>query len=198
MCCGQGVRQLDACGRRTICEGVVHIWPGHPYPLGASFDGGGTNFALFSEVADRIELCLFNDGGSETRVDLPERYGLVWHGYLPRIGPGQRYGYRVHGPYDPAAALRCNPAKLLLDPYAKAIDGRIRWDEALFSFQFGGTTGRNDADSAPFAMTSVVVNPFFDWGDDRLLRSPTTRHDLRGARQGDDDVPPGDPRGRPR
>ena len=150
----------------------MHIWPGHPYPLGASFDGGGTNFALFSEVADRIELCLFNDDGSETRVDLPERYGLVWHGYLPRIGPGQRYGYRVHGPYDPAAGLRCNPAKLLLDPYAKAIDGRIRWDEALFSFQFGDTTARNDADSAPFAMTSVVVNPFFDWGDDRLLRIP--------------------------
>ena len=150
----------------------MHIWPGHPYPLGASFDGGGTNFALFSEVADRIELCLFNDDGSETRVDLPERYGLVWHGYLPRIGPGQRYGYRVHGPYDPAAGLRCNPAKLLLDPYAKAIDGRIRWDEAMFSFQFGDTTARNDADSAPFAMTSVVVNPFFDWGDDRLLRIP--------------------------
>ena len=100
--------------------------PVTPYPLGASFDGGGTNFALFSEVADRIELCLFDDDGSETRVDLPERYGLVWHGYLPRIGPGQRYGYRVHGPYDPAAGLRCNPAKLLLDPYAKAIDGRIR------------------------------------------------------------------------
>ena len=150
----------------------MHIWPGHPYPLGASFDGGGTNFALFSEVADRIELCLFNDDGSETRVDLPERHGLMWHGYLPRIGPGQRYGYRVHGPYDPAAGLRCNPAKLLLDPYAKAIDGRIRWDEALFSNQFGDTTARNDADSAPFAMTSVVVNPFFDWGDDRLLRIP--------------------------
>ena len=150
----------------------MHIWPGHPYPLGASFDGGGTNFALFSEVADRIELCLFNDDGSETRVDLPERYGLVWHGYLPRIGPGQRYGYRVHGPYDPAAGLRCSPAKLLLDPYAKAIDGRIRWDEAMFSFQFGDPTARNDADSAPFAMTSVVVNPFFDWGDDRLLRIP--------------------------
>ena len=146
--------------------------PGHPYPLGASFDGGGTNFALFSEVADRIELCLFDDDGSETRVDLPERNGLVWHGYLPRIGPGQRYGYRVHGPYDPAAGLRCNPAKLLLDPYAKAIDGRIGGTRRCSPTSSATRPARNDADSAPFAMTSVVVNPFFDWGDDRLLRIP--------------------------
>jgi isoamylase len=149
----------------------VHIWPGSSYPLGASFDGGGTNFALFSEVADRIELCLTDDGG-ETRVDLPERNGLVWHGYLPRVGPGQRYGYRVHGPYDPLAGLRCNPAKLLLDPYAKALDGRIDWDEALFSYRFGDPTSRNDADSGPFAMTSVVINPFFDWDNDRPPRIP--------------------------
>jgi pullulanase/glycogen debranching enzyme len=98
----------------------MDIWPGSPYPLGAVFDGGGTNFALFSEVADRIELCLFDDtgpgkSGKETRVDLPERNGLVWHGYLPRVGPGQRYGYRVHGPYDPRAGLRCNPAKLFAE-----------------------------------------------------------------------------------
>ena len=143
---------------------MLHIWPGSAYPLGASFDGGGTNFAIFSEVAERIELCLFDDDGpgmktTETRVDLPERNGLVWHGYLPRIGPGQRYGYRVHGPYQPEAGLRCNPAKLLLDPYAKAVDGRIAWDEALFSYRFGDPTSRNDADSAPFAMTSVVVEP---------------------------------------
>jgi isoamylase len=163
---------------RGLTEGVVlHIWPGSAYPLGASFDGGGTNFAIFSEVAERIELCLFDDDGpgmktTETRVDLPERNGLVWHGYLPRIGPGQRYGYRVHGPYQPEAGLRCNPAKLLLDPYAKAVDGRIAWDEALFSYRFGDPTSRNDADSAPFAMTSVVANPFFDWSDDRPLRIP--------------------------
>ena len=155
----------------------MDIWPGSPYPLGAVFDGGGTNFALFSEVADRIELCLFDDtgpgkSGKETRVDLPERNGLVWHGYLPRVGPGQRYGYRVHGPYDPMAGLRCNPAKLLLDPYAKAIDGRIAWNEALFSYRFGDAQSRNDEDSAPYAMTSVVVNPFFDWADDRPLRIP--------------------------
>jgi glycogen operon protein len=155
----------------------MDIWPGSPYPLGAAFDGGGTNFAIFSEVAERIELCLFDQGvqqtgATETRVDLPERNGFVWHGYLPRVGPGQRYGYRVHGPYEPVAGLRCNPAKLLLDPYAKAVDGRIRWDEALFSYRFSDPASRNDADSAPFAMTSVVVNPFFDWGDDRLLRIP--------------------------
>ena len=108
----------------------MHIWPGKPFPLGSTFDGGGTNFSIFSEVAERIELCLFDDAGTETRVVLPERNGLVWHGYLARVGPGQRYRYRVHGPYDPAAGLRCNPAKLLLDPYAKAIDGRIRVNHA--------------------------------------------------------------------
>jgi len=148
----------------------VYIWPGSPYPLGATFDGGGTNFAIFSEVADRIELCLIDEDGKEQRVDLPERNGLVWHGYLPRVGPGQHYGYRVHGPYEPSAGLRCNPAKLLLDPYAKAIDGHNDWDEALFSYRFGDPDSFNDADSGPFAMTSVVINPYFDWKDDRPLR----------------------------
>jgi isoamylase len=150
----------------------MHMWPGSSYPLGAAFDGGGTNFAIFSEVADRIELCLFDGDGAETRVDLPERNGLVWHGYLPRIGPGQRYGYRVHGAYDPAAGLRCNPNKLLLDPYTKAVDGRIAWNEALFSYRFADPTSRNEADSAPYAMTSVVVSPFFDWDGDSPLRIP--------------------------
>jgi isoamylase len=150
----------------------VHIWPGRPYPLGATYDGGGTNFALFSEVAERIELCLFGDDGSETRLPLPERDGLIWHGYVPRVGPGQRYGYRVHGPYDPAGGLRCNPAKLLLDPYAKAIDGDVVWNEALFGYHFGAPESRNDLDSAPYAMRSVVINPYFDWKDDRPLRIP--------------------------
>jgi isoamylase len=150
----------------------LHIWPGSPYPLGSQFDGGGTNFSIFSEIADRIELCLFDDDGAETRVDLPERNGLVWHGYLHRVGPGQRYGYRVHGPYEPSVGLRCNPAKLLLDPYAKSIDGRIRWDEALYSHRFGAEDSFNDTDSAPFAMKSVVINPYFDWKDDRPLRVP--------------------------
>jgi isoamylase len=148
------------------------VWPGNPYPLGATFDGGGTNFALFSEIAERVELCLFDDEGRETRVDLPEREALVWHGYLPRVVPGQRYGYRVHGPYDPSRGLRCNPSKLLLDPYAKAIDGDYRWDQALFSYNFGDPESYNDADSAPFSPRSVVINPYFDWGNDRPLKIP--------------------------
>ncbi|GAA4552913.1 glycogen debranching protein GlgX [Pseudonocardia xishanensis] len=154
----------------------MHIWPGSPYPLGSTFDGGGTNFAIFSEVAERIELCLFSDsddgGVTEERINLPERNGLIWHGYLPRVGPGQRYGYRVHGPYEPGKGLRCNPAKLLLDPYAKAIDGEYRWNEALFSYHFGDPDSFNDADSAPYAMTSVVISPYFDWQGDRPLRIP--------------------------
>jgi isoamylase len=150
----------------------VHIWPGSPYPLGATYDGGGTNFAIFSEVAERIELCLFDDNNAETRLRLPERDGLIWHGYLPQVGPGQRYGYRVHGPYEPAAGLRCNPNKLLLDPYAKAIDGRIEWNESLFSYRFGQPRSINNADSAPHAMKSVVINPFFDWMNDRPLHIP--------------------------
>ncbi|GAA4877906.1 glycogen debranching protein GlgX [Pseudonocardia benzenivorans] len=150
----------------------MQLWPGSPHPLGATWDGGGTNFALFSEPADMIELCLFDEDGVETRVPLPERDGFVWHGYLPRVRPGTRYGYRVHGPYDPAAGLRCNPAKLLLDPYAMAVDGEITWDEAMFAYRFGDPDSRNDADSAPFAMRSVVADPYFDWQDDRPLRIP--------------------------
>jgi isoamylase len=150
----------------------MRIWPGNPYPLGATYDGGGTNFALFSEVAERVELCLFDDDGAETRIELPEREALVWHGYLPRIVPGQRYGYRVYGPYDPANGLRCNPNKLLLDPYAKAIDGHNEWSEALFAYRFGDPLSRNDADSGAFAQKSVVINPFFDWANDRRLRIP--------------------------
>src|SRR5919206_555553 len=150
----------------------VDMWPGAPYPLGASYDGGGTNFAIFSEVAERVELCLFDDDGRETRYDLPEREALVWHGYLPRIVPGQRYGFRVHGPYDPGRGLRCNPSKLLLDPYAKAIDGTIEWDEALFGYHWGDPDSQNDADSASKLPKCVVINPFFDWGVDRPPRRP--------------------------
>jgi isoamylase len=145
-------------------------WPGRPYPLGATFDGLGTNFALFSAVADRVELCLVDDDGTEQRIDVPEVDGYVWHCYLPGIQPGQRYGYRVHGPYDPARGQRCNPAKLLLDPYAKAIDGQIDGDESLFSYRFSDHRAFNDADSLGHTMLSVVVNPFFDWGDDRPPR----------------------------
>ena len=148
------------------------IWPGGSYPLGATYDGVGTNFALFSEVAERVELCLFDEGGAETRMPLHEVDGFVWHGYLPGIGPGQRYGYRVHGRYDPAAGQRCNPAKLLLDPYAKAIEGGVRWDPAVFAYPFGQPDERNDADSAPYVPRSVVINPFFSWDNDRHPRTP--------------------------
>ncbi len=173
----------------------MHIWPGSPFPLGATFDGGGTNFAIFSEVAERIELCLLDDDGVEDRVVLPERNGLIWHGYVPRVRPGTRYGYRVHGPYDPKAGLRCNPSKLLLDPYAKAIDGQYRWNEALFSYRFGEPDSFNDTDSAPYTMTSVVTNPYFDWQDDRPLRVPYNETiiyeaHVRGMTMQHPDIPP--------
>jgi glycogen operon protein len=147
-------------------------WPGSAYPLGATYDGSGTNFALFSEVAEQIELCLFDDAGVETRTRLRERDAFVWHGYLPNIGPGQRYGYRVYGPYDPTHGLRCNPSKLLLDPYAKAIEGGVDWDESCFSYRFDDHDAVNEDDSAPHMSKSVVVSPFFDWDNDRHPRTP--------------------------
>ncbi|ABM16494.1 MULTISPECIES: glycogen debranching protein GlgX [Mycolicibacterium] len=150
---------------------ALELWPGKAYPLGATYDGSGTNFALFSEVAEKVELCLFSDdaaGGTvETRVTLPEVDGFVWHGFIPNIEPGQRYGYRVYGPYDPAAGMRCNPNKLLLDPYSKAIDGNFDWNQSLFGYNFGDPDSRNDDDSADSMPKSVVINPFFDWGVDR-------------------------------
>jgi isoamylase len=146
------------------------VWPGDSYPLGATYDGAGTNFGLFSEVAQRVELCLFDEDGTESRVDLREVDGFVWHGYLPGVSPGQRYGYRVHGPYNPAAGQRCNPAKLLLDPYAKAIDGHVTWGQPVFSYPFGHPDRRNNTDSAPYVPRSVVINPYFDWGLDRPPR----------------------------
>jgi glycogen operon protein len=153
------------------------IWPGQPYPLGATWDGMGTNFALFSEVAERVELCLFDEEGRESRCELPESDGFVWHGYLPGVGPGQRYGYRVHGPYAPERGDRCDPSKLLLDPYGKALEGRVRWHESLFSYRLddpdpSAPATRNTADSAPYMPKNVVINPFFEWGDDRQPRTP--------------------------
>jgi isoamylase len=151
-----------------MAEGsTMQIWPGSAYPLGATYDGSGTNFALFSEVAERVELCLFDADGAEVRHDLPEMDGFVWHAFLPGVEPGQRYGYRVHGPYDPSRGHRCNPSKLLLDPYAKAIDGKFEWGQALFSYNFGDAQSRNDEDSAGAMPKSVVISPFFDWGVDR-------------------------------
>ncbi len=140
------------------------------YPLGASYDGAGVNFALFSQVAQKVELCLFDEENRETRVEMTEQNSYVWHNYLPGIQPGQRYGYRVYGPYDPAKGLRCNPNKLLLDPYAKAIEGNIDGDESLYSYWFKSpedVTSMNTLDSAPHTMKSAVVNPYFDWGNDQ-------------------------------
>ena len=145
----------------------MDVWPGKPYPLGATFDGSGVNFAIFSEAAKQVELCLIDDDLHETRIELTEVDGSVWHAYLPTVQPGQRYGYRVHGPYDPSRGQRCNPAKLLLDPYAKAIDGMIDGDESLYSYRFADPNAFNDDDSLAHTMYSVVVNPFFDWGHDR-------------------------------
>ncbi|MDP3892598.1 glycogen debranching protein GlgX [Nocardioides sp.] len=150
----------------------MRTWPGAAYPLGATFDGSGTNFALFSEVAERVELCLFGPRGSETRVEVLEVDAHVWHCYLPSVQPGQRYGYRVHGPWDPANGLRCNPNKLLLDPYAKATSGDIDWHPSLFGYDFDAPEERNDEDSAPHMTYGVVVNPFFDWEGDRRPQTP--------------------------
>ncbi|MFN2568711.1 MAG: glycogen debranching protein GlgX [Candidatus Dormibacteria bacterium] len=151
----------------------MQVWPGQAYPLGATYDGVGTNFSLFTDIADRVELCLFDDLGRETRVDLSEVTALCWHGYLPGVGPGQRYGYRVHGPNDPGAGHRCNPAKLLLDPYAKAVEGEVTWNETVFPYHFGDPQGPpNDLDSGPFMPRCVVTSPWFDWGDDHRPRTP--------------------------
>src|ERR1700758_2770027 len=150
----------------------MHIWPGAAYPLGATWDGWGTNFALFSEVAERVELCLFDEAGSESRIELTEVDGFVWHGYLPANGTGQRYVYRVHGPYDPRRGTRCAPSKLLLDPYGKAVEGDITWNEALFDYQWADPRRPNTVNSAPFMPKNVVINPFFDWGNDRPPHIP--------------------------
>ncbi|WP_131746435.1 glycogen debranching protein GlgX [Frankia sp. Cppng1_Ct_nod] len=151
---------------------MLQVWPGSPYPLGATYDGTGTNFAIFSEVAEKVELCLFDEDDTETRVELKEVDAFVYHGFLPSIGPGQRYGYRVHGPHDPARGLRCNPHKLLLDPYAKAVDGEIDWDQSVFGYNFGDPDSMNTEDSASRMMKSVVISPFFDWNGDRPPRTP--------------------------
>ena len=148
----------------------MQIRPGSMYPLGASYDGAGVNFALYSQVAQKVELCLFDEHDVETRIEMTERNSYVWHNYIPGLHPGQRYGYRVYGPYDPVHGLRCNPNKLLLDPYAKAIEGNIDGDESLFSYWFKSpddNSAMNDLDSAAHTMKSAVINPYFDWGNDQ-------------------------------
>ncbi|MGZ4175441.1 MAG: glycogen debranching protein GlgX [Solirubrobacteraceae bacterium] len=141
-------------------------------PLGAHHDGTGTSFALFSSVADAVELCLFDDAGRETRWSLEAAEGYRWEGYLDGVGPGRRYGYRVHGPWDPASGARCNPAKLLLDPYARAVAGEVRWDPAVYGHAVGNPDVADGGDSAPFVPRSIVVEDRFEWGDDRPPRRP--------------------------
>ncbi|WP_165242530.1 glycogen debranching protein GlgX [Corynebacterium lizhenjunii] len=151
------------------------IWPGKPYPLGSTFDGSGTNFALFSSAAQKVELCLIDEDGQEERVELTEVHAHVWHGYLPEVGPGQRYGYRVHGVYDPDSGLRCDPSKLLVDPYARVFDGDFDGHASLYSYDISAQepgTGRNEEDSLGHTMTSVVINPFFDWQGDKRPNTP--------------------------
>ena len=151
----------------------MKVCPGHPYPLGATLEAGGVNFSVFSELAERVELCLFDQDGRETHVDLPEVTGFCWHGCLPEIVIGQVYGYRVHGPWDPGKGHRCNPAKLLLDPYARAIEGQMQWHEAVFSHHFEAPDGAaNQMDSGPFVLKSIVTDPHFDWENDRHPRTP--------------------------
>jgi len=150
----------------------LEVWPGRAYPLGANFDGTGTNFALYSEVAQAVDLCLFDDEGQERGVPLEEVDAFSWHAYLPNIEPGQRYGYRVRGPYAPERGARCNPSKLLLDPYARAIEGEIRWNPACYSYELGNEGSINTTDSAPYVFRSVVHNPYFEWGNDRPPETP--------------------------
>ena len=154
---------------------VMRLRPGFPYPLGATWDGSGVNFALFSENATSVELCLFDDKGGERRVPVTEYTDQVWHVYLPEIRPGQRYAYRVHGPWEPERGHRFNPAKLVLDPYARAIDDGLAWDDAVFAYPIGAADAdlaRDERDSAPFMAKAVVVEGGFTWGDDRPLRVP--------------------------
>ncbi|GHE85130.1 glycogen operon protein GlgX homolog [Streptomyces spiralis] len=170
----------------------VPVWSGYPYPLGAAYDGEGTNFALFSEVAEHVELVLVDDAGDRRQVPLTEADGFVWHGYLPGVGPGQRYGYRVHGPWHPAAGHRCNPRKLLLDPYARAVDGRTDNHPSLYE---RAPHGPDPADSAGHTMLGVVTDPAFDWGDDRPPRraySDTVIYEahVRGLTRTHPEVPP--------
>lgn len=151
----------------------MKTFPGNPYPLGAVYDGYGTNFSIFSEIAERVDLCLFDENGNETCVTMPEVTGYCWHAYLPMIEPGQRYGYRVYGPWEPAKGHRCNSSKLLIDPYTKSMDGQIQWDEAVFPYLFDeGPEAYNNTDSAPFMPRCVVHQPHFDWDGDHRLQIP--------------------------
>ena len=157
---------------------MTTTWLGHPYPLGATWDGDGTNFAIFSEHAEKVELCLFDSVRAKcesSKVLLPEQTDMVWHGYVPDVHPGQLYGYRVHGPYDPSGGHRFNPHKVVLDPYAKAIVRNVKWSDTLFGYRIGDSAedlSFDDRDDSPFAPLAAVVDPYFKWGNDRPPRIP--------------------------
>ncbi len=157
---------------------MTRIWPGQPYPLGATWDGSGTNIAIFSEHATKVELCLFDTARSKqetARITLPEQTDMVWHGYLPDMQPGQLYGFRVHGPFEPNAGHRFNPHKVLLDPYAKAIARRTKWSDAMFDYRIGdpqADLAMDDRDNAAFAPLASVIDPAFTWGNDRPPKIP--------------------------
>ena len=159
----------------------MRVWPGEPYPLGATWTGVGVNFALFSAHATKVELCLFDSGDSTTeaaRIALPEQTDMVWHGFFPDIRPNQLYGYRVHGPYEPGQGHRFNPHKVVMDPYAKSVARMIRWADEMFGYRVGdpgADLSCDDRDSAPFAPLAAVVDPAFTWGDDRPPRTPWHR-----------------------
>jgi isoamylase len=154
----------------------MRIWPGSPYPLGATWDGEGVNFSIFSEHAESVELCLFAADGTEQRITMRDRTDLIWHTYLPDVRPGQLYGYRVYGPYAPAEGHRFNPNKLLIDPYAKALSGNVDWSDAIFGYTVGSDDASFDErDSAPGMPRCVVIDPSFTWGDDRAPNTPWNR-----------------------
>src|SRR5213595_615891 len=153
------------------------VWPGRPYPLGASWDGKGVNFALFSAHAEKVELCLFDRSGQyeESRIELPEYTDEVWHCYLPEMRPDQLYGYRLYGPYDPAAGHRFNPNKVVMDPYAKSVARTVRWADEMFGYTIGhadADLAMDPRDNAEFAPLAAVVDPAFTWGDDRPPQTP--------------------------
>ncbi len=156
----------------------MRVWPGQPYPLGATWTGLGVNFAIYSAHATKVELCLFESAEARRPsvcVPLPEHTDMVWHGHFPDIHPGQLYGYRVHGPYEPARGHRFNPNKIVLDPYAKAMGRPVEWDDAMFGYQIGhpdADLSFDTRDNAAFAPIAAVVDPSFTWGDDRPLRTP--------------------------
>jgi glycogen operon protein len=142
------------------------IWPGRPYPLGATWSADGTNFSVFSSAAESVELCVFDEDGRERRLTLPEVSAYHWHGFVPGVRPGQRYGYRVYGPWDPAQGARFNPRKLLVDPYAYAIDGHVQWSDAMYGHRLDDPNVADDQDSAPLVPRGVVIDPAFDWSGD--------------------------------